>query len=227
VFKRVSVFGAVLLVMLAVAGVAFAGTNALRNGDFQTGNLAYWTPYTTANGTNGAGLPNVVPFNTTGFSTSNAAHFNVGEVTFIPGDYEGGGIYQSFYDSSTLPESFAVSADIAALAPVGNISCGFYELMVDGSDVASYNISNCLGGTVYRHHLSGTIFLSGIGWHTVTVQIRRPFISVIGLTPDEYVDNVSAVAKLSKVLTPTAPVQAAAPVVAAPGAPSTGVVNGH
>ncbi len=40
------------------------------------------------------GLPNVVSFDTTGDGATFAAHFNVGQVDFISGDQEGGGLFQ-------------------------------------------------------------------------------------------------------------------------------------
>src|SRR5215469_6911480 len=67
----------------------------LVNGDFQTGDLTGWTTFTTSNGTNGAGLPNVVSFDTTGSGASLAAHFNVGAVN-VDGTEQGGGLDQSF-----------------------------------------------------------------------------------------------------------------------------------
>ena len=58
---------------------AAANADLISNGDFSTG-LTGWTVFTTANGTTGAGLPDVVSFNTTGSGASNSAQFNVGEV---------------------------------------------------------------------------------------------------------------------------------------------------
>src|SRR5271154_4151690 len=67
--------------------------DTITKGNFDTGNLEGWTTFTTANGSVGAGLPNVTPFNTTGSGISDAAHFNVGEVNF---DFtqQGGGLFQ-------------------------------------------------------------------------------------------------------------------------------------
>ncbi len=90
--KNALVFSTMLALVLGAAGTVDA--NLLTNGDFQTGSLAPWTAFTTGNGTNGAGFPNVVSFDTTGSGASLAAQFQVGEVTFT-GAQEGGGIFQS------------------------------------------------------------------------------------------------------------------------------------
>lgn len=226
--KRLMLVGACLLGLLATAGVAGAfTTNAVQNGDFETGVIAPWVPFTTVNGTNGAGLPNVVPFDTTGSGASLAAHFNVGEVNFTFGDYEGGGIYQSFGGEG----QYSVSADVAARTPFSNYSCGYFTLwvddnLIDSANFGTYPSNPCLSGTTYRAHLAGLINLP-LGTHTAYVEIERPWTSVIGTTPDEYVDNIKVIRKLTRVQPPTHTAPAAAPVV--PNAPSgvaaTGVVS--
>jgi hypothetical protein len=190
--------GAVLA--LALSGVAAASTsNAVSNGDFETGSLAPWTTFTTSNGTINGG--DVQMFDTTGNGASYAAHFNVGEVNFISGDFEGGGIQQNFFGGG----SYTVSADVAAYAPEGNYDCGDFELLVDGNAVASYNFgpgypntNACMTGETMRAHLSGTASV-GLGWHQVRVLITRPWTTELGVTPDQYVDNVIVARKLTKV----------------------------
>jgi hypothetical protein len=198
--KKFLLVGVSLVAMLAFVATAGASLNSVRNGDFQTGSLAPWVPFTTSsNGTNGTALPDVQSFDTTGFGASLAAHFNVGEVNFT-GVNEGGGISQSFAGRG----SYRFSADVAVLPPVSNQSCGVFELQVDGGQVdywdsGSSNTGGCAGGVVYRHTLQGSVsFLTG-GYHTVSIEIWRPFISQIGSTPDQYVDNISVVPKLARV----------------------------
>src|SRR5215469_11867190 len=70
-------------------------SNLISNGNFATGDLTGWTPFVTANGTNGSGLPVVVSFDTTGTGASNSAQFNVGEADFPVGVQQGGGISQT------------------------------------------------------------------------------------------------------------------------------------
>ena len=87
-----------LLVALTVLGVfaipaAAAPPTGLTNGDFKSGTLSGWTTFVTGNGT--IGTPAVVSFDTTGSGASNAAQFDVGQVTHNFPVYEGGGIYQS------------------------------------------------------------------------------------------------------------------------------------
>jgi hypothetical protein len=199
IFRRFGFVAAGAVLMLALAGVAAAsGSNAVVNGDFQTGSLAPWSTFTTSNGTISGG--DVQMFDTTGSGASYAAHFNVGQVSFVDGDYEGGGIYQNFYGSGT----YTVSADVAVHEPSGaaNASCGNFELLLDGTVVASHNFggypSTCLSGQTLRDHLSGAVNTSfALGLRQVEVRITRPYTTV-GITPDEYVDNVLVIRKLTK-----------------------------
>jgi hypothetical protein len=202
-FRRFGLVVAGGVVVLALAAVASAsGLNAITNGDFQTGSLAPWTTFTTANGTINGG--DVQAFDTTGGGASLAAHFNVGQVVFNPGVYEGGGIRQNFIGSG----SYTLSADIAAFEPLGegNDSCGKFDLLLDGTVVASHDFGGvdstglCNSGETDRFHLSAAVNTSfAIQTHQVQVRITRPFIAFIGGTPEQYVDDILVVRKLTKV----------------------------
>ena len=200
-FRRFGLVAAGAVVVLALAGVASAsGLNAVANGDFQTGSLGPWTTFTTANGTINGG--DVQSFDTTGGGASLAAHFNVGQVVFNPGVYEGGGIYQNFVGSG----NYSLSADIATFAPAGNQACGKFDLLLDGTVVASHDFGGalttgtCNTGETDRFHLSASVNTSfQIQTHQVEVRITRPFTTQVGLTPDQYVDNILVIRKLTKV----------------------------
>jgi hypothetical protein len=179
-----------LLVALTVLGVfaipaAAAPPTGLTNGDFQSGTLSGWTTFVTGNGT--IGTPAVVSFDTTGSGASNAAQFDVGQVTFRLGVYEGGGIYQSV---STTAGSFDVSADIASETnlPGINQSCGNFELLVDNGVVASHDFGSCQG--VVRSTLSASSVPLSAGSHEIRIRITRPY-TIIDLPVSEYVDNVA------------------------------------
>jgi hypothetical protein len=170
---------------------AFASPIIL-NGDFQTGTLTGWTVFTTPNGTNGSGLPNVVSFDTTGGGASLAAHFNVGEVNFDSTE-QGGGLSQTFLAATTGLYTF--SAAIASQDDAGgsiNADGGTFSILIDGSPIAT----DPLGGfssplQILRGTLNGSSTLTA-GPHTFAIEIERPFISSGSATPDQFVDNISA-----------------------------------
>ena len=186
---------------LAVAAAAITAPTALAagvsNGDFATGDLTGWTTFTTANGALGTGLPAVTPFDTTGAGASNAAEFNVGQAVFAgTTDQQGGGIYQSVTTGAGL---FTLSADTAAVnqnALSDNSSCGLFELLLDGSVVASHDYGDCGPSATLRFTLTATGLVLTAGPHEIRVRITRPFITFAGSSlragsPLEYVDNVT------------------------------------
>jgi hypothetical protein len=188
---------------LAFAAAAFTAPAALAavvsNGDFVTSDLTGWTTFTTANGALGDGLPLVTPFDTTGAGASNAAEFNVGQAVFEGSgntDPQGGGISQSVTTGAGL---FRISADTAAVnqnALSDNSSCGLFELMLDGSVVASHDYGVCAPSATLRFTLAATGLALAAGSHEVRVRITRPFTSFAGSpfrpgSPLEYVDNVT------------------------------------
>jgi hypothetical protein len=172
--------------------------NLLVNGNFATGSLAPWVPFTTSNGTNGQGLPNVVLFSGGTWS----AHFNVGEVNFDQTE-QGGGISQVFNVSSagtyTYGANFASEDDTDGLV---NADAGTFSLIIDGSTLAT----KALGGftsphQVLRGSFSGTTSLTA-GSHTFAIQITRVYISERSNTPTQGVTNLSVTAGANRVHKP-------------------------
>lgn len=183
--------GASILVIFAAAGVTASATNILSNGDFETGVLTPWTAFTTGNGTNGAGLPDVVPFNTTGYGASLAAQFDVGEVNFT-GLQEGGGITQMFNVASA--GQYAFYANIGALDDADgmiNGDGGTFSILIDNITRASFDIGPFSSADqILTATLSGLVSLNA-GNHTFAVLITRPYLSSGVDTPTEYLDNIS------------------------------------
>lgn len=192
--RKLLLLGAGLATALTFAAVASAvGANGVANGDFETGTLAPWTTFTTANGTINGG--DVQPFNTTGGGVSLAAHFNAGKVTGVGAPPEGGGIYQNFFGAP-----YTVSADVASLAQLaGQADCGTFVLQLDGVNIASHAFGACPGTSVVRWHFFVHVAKGVFGNHQLRIFVERTFQTDVAITPNEYVDNVRVDLKLSKV----------------------------
>ena len=179
-------------VLIAVMTPASKASPILADGDFQTGALAPWTPFTTENGSIDDS-PNVVPFNFTGTGASLAVQFSVGENSYT-GLPAGGGIEQSFTLSSG--GTFDFFADIAAqnTFDLPNADAGTFSIVIDGTTQASDNLGNfafpCWGecNQMFTSTLSGSVSLAP-GVHTFEILITRDFLCCGDV--EQYVDNVS------------------------------------
>jgi hypothetical protein len=86
-----------------------------------------------------------------------------------------------------------LSFDFASLgnAVYGNYSGGEYTLLLDGVGLVSYdtgfiNASQLINGTL------STSTITSAGVHTFGIEITRPFVSAIGVTPEQFVTNAVA-----------------------------------
>jgi hypothetical protein len=175
-----------LALFALAAGVASAA--AIVNGNFETGDLTGWTVFTTANGTNGSGLPSVTSFDTTGSGASNAASFQVGQLTF-PGGLEGGGIFQNV---ALNAGSVSIHVDFAAFHPSAgssNMEAGQFELLLNGIVVASSQLGS-IGELATLRGSFDAVGTATAGSNEIRIQVTRPFTNSTG-TPLQYLDNIS------------------------------------
>jgi hypothetical protein len=171
-----------------VASVIFAANPAqavsLNNGNFETGDLTGWTVFTTTNGTNETGRPDVASFDTTGSGASNSARFQVGQVAFASGVPAGGGITQNVTLSGGI---LNLSVDVAAFGPGGNSSGGIFSLLLNGAVLDTFDTGNYTANTFRRDILTASTNVTA-GIYSIGIQMTRPFTTT-ATTPSQYVDN--------------------------------------
>ena len=158
------------------------------NGDFETGDLTGWTVFTTANGTLGAGYPQVVLFDTNGDGTETySAKFQAGRLS-NGGGHQGGGIFQDVNLSAGeyTVTARAIAADAGTL--FGNGSAGFFELLMDGVVVAKHNFGAIKADKTLRADLTGFVTVAE-GTHEIRFRITRPFTQN-AITPTQFIDNI-------------------------------------
>jgi hypothetical protein len=170
---------------------AAANADLISNGNFATGNLTDWTVFTTANGTNGTGLPAVVSFNTTGSGASNSAEFDVGEVTF-DSTQQGGGLSQTIDVTSGGMYNFSAAIASQDDADMNiNVDAGTFSILINGTTEGSVDLGAFSSPLqILRGTLSGSVDLSP-GFDTFSIEITRGFLANGTDTPDEYVTNIS------------------------------------
>jgi hypothetical protein len=182
-FPLATITVAASLFVFSGAGTAYASSNLIANGDFSSG-LSDWSTFTTPNGSLGPSpLPAVVLFN-----GSNAAEFQVGEVSYT-GLYEGGGISQSF--NVAAGGTYNISVNVGAFNVGGtNASAGDFSLLLNGSLVgSSYNPGFIYTGQTLTSSLSSSDALTA-GTNTLSIEITRPYVNNC-CTPYQYLSNVN------------------------------------
>ena len=189
VFLMLATALVIAFTLMIFATNAEATTSLLTNGDFETGDSTGWTVFTTANGTNGVAMPDIVPFDTcTAGIESYSIRFNVGTtILYQPG---GGGILQNVYipgGTYTLQACTAVLDDRGAK----NVDGGLFELLFDGVVVDSYDYGEVELGTTYRRLLSNLGVVTA-GMHEVAIKITRTHESM-DITPWQFVDDITLV----------------------------------
>ncbi len=182
-------------VFLTVAGSTQA---QLINGDFETGDFTGWTYFNTVGGNTPFGIASgttlafqVVPFDTAGTGTpSDSAEFEVGEASGIIG---GGGLGQGagiFQDVSLGAGQLNISLAIAATSSGNNADGGTFELLLDGSLVASHAFGGIGFGQTLRSTLSYSRTIAA-GTHEIAIDMRRGYGAGTGNTPYQFLDNIT------------------------------------
>ncbi|NQT38245.1 MAG: tandem-95 repeat protein, partial [Planctomycetes bacterium] len=162
----------------------------LINGNFELGDLTGWTIYTTAGGTlGGAGFPDIV-----GYDTNNDRVATESFQTMVGNG--GGGIYQNIYLNAG---EVMVTANVAVDSQVDHPEAGLFELLVDGTVVASYNFGSITADEPEHVSLGGRTTVAP-GEHDIRVRITRSGASAFGSTPFGFVDNVSVYGATGSVL---------------------------
>ena len=142
----------VFFAMLGMTPDQLCANNLLNNGSFQTGDFTGWTLVTTANGTAGVGFPIVTMWPLGG---SNAAEYEVGQVNYINGDFEGAMLLQVFAASSgTLDLAFDWAATGDGIH--NNSDAGLFQLVLDGVVLNSYDVGHIGPNGLFNGTLSGT-----------------------------------------------------------------------
>jgi hypothetical protein len=183
---------AIGLFALAV-GALPARANLIANGGFATGDFTDWTLATTANGSLGpAPPPDVSSFNVTGSGATNAAQFQVGEVSFT-GLQAGGSLSQIF---ATGAGTLLFNANIAATdhpGSGGNAEGGVFSVILNGVTLDTVDIGPLGPSFSSPETILGVLSFSdavSAGSQDLEILITRPYQN--GGTPFEYVTNITA-----------------------------------
>lgn len=175
----------VLVALLALVAAQAGASNLLLNGSFQTGDFTGWSLNTTGNGTFGSGYPVVTGWPLGGL---NAAKMEVGEVSF-DSTFQGGILSQIF---TTSGGSATLSFDWLATGDGihQNADGGLFQLVLDGTVLASIDVGTIGPNDSFNGVLSKTLNISA-GQHTFEIDVLRPYTSLPGNTPYQYVTAAS------------------------------------
>jgi hypothetical protein len=172
-----------LVAVLLFAAQAGA-TNLIQNGSFQTNDFTDWTIGTTSNGAWGQGYPVVTGWP---FGGMNAAKGEVGEIN-LDGTFQGGTLSQSFISgagAATLSFNWAAMGDGIHT----NADGGDFVLILDGIMLANFDVGTIGPNDLFNGTVSANTTLTA-GTHTLQIDVLRPFISLAGNTPYQFVTGV-------------------------------------
>ena len=181
------------MVFMVAAGVARADAPIV-NRDFETGDLAGWTQFTTTNGAMAGGSFLAVFFDVLQGTVSRAVQFVVGQDGTSGLGQEGGGIFQ---DVDLETGVLTMSADIGVRRVAGadggggfNGQAGIFQLLVDGVVVDTHDFGAIsFSGETKHDSLTGALSNVSSGTHEIRFLITRAGLpdTLLG----QYIDNVA------------------------------------
>ena len=172
-----------LVALLAVFAAQASADNLLVNGDFSSGDFTGWTIGTTSNGTWGQGYPIVTSWPLGG---GNAVQGEVGQLS-SNGLYEGGILTQTFNSgagAATLSFDWAAMGD----GTHENADGGLFRLVLDGTTLAQFDVGDIMANDLFNGTLTANANLTA-GQHTFEIDVLRPYTTIPGGTPYQYVTN--------------------------------------
>jgi hypothetical protein len=189
--QRIALALAASLLTCASANAA----NLVTNGDFATGDFTGWTLGTVNGGSPGFSPdPQVTSFNVTGGGVQNAAEFEVGLTALPVGPSGGASLSQTI---TTTAGMLTFAADWATFKNLGyNGDEGTFTVLLDGVSMVSAGGGLVGGGIPNRGTLDFSAMVTG-GAHVLEIDITRTFLNLGGVTPYEYLTNISATQAVS------------------------------
>lgn len=184
----------VLMVGVAFGVVAAANSQMFINGNFEAGNLGFWTLTNTANGL--TAVQNVVQYDIDGPGTrptNYAAQFNVGQVNFNFGVPEGIELTQTLNLNAGWQYYFDFDWAADHTGGPGNAEGGIFSLIVNGNALSTQAAGSINGGQILYGHVTGIFTPTTSGAYTIGARIERPWTTA-ATTPLQYVDNFAVTA---------------------------------
>jgi hypothetical protein len=128
-------------------------------------------------------------FDTLGTGTPvNSAEFEVGQVSFAPGQQAGGGLLQNvLLGSGNLNISVAIAAHGVANF---NAQGGVFSILFDGAPVATHAFGFIGPGQTLRFELSASLPSVTGGNHEIAIEMTRPFLQT-ATTPEQFFTDVT------------------------------------
>lgn len=183
----------ILMVGVAFGVVAGANSQMFINGNFEAGNLGFWTLANTANGQTTS--QSVVQYDIDGPGTrptNFAAKFNVGQVTFNAGVPAGIELTQTLNLNAGWQYYFDFDWAVQRGNASNNAEGGIFSLIVNGNAISTQAAGPTSGTTPIYGHVTGIFTPTSSGSYSIGARIARPFTPANDLY--QYVDNFAVTA---------------------------------
>lgn len=163
-----------ILTVVGLGSAAFGQTFV--NGDFTGGDLTGWTITPTANGQ--TLTQDVIQFDIDfagPLGVSNVARFRVGQVAFQSGVPAGIEFTQTLALQNAMQYEVSFNAAAYRDSAVNNSQGGVFDLIVQGTVLATWAAGSTSSATTNSSFVSGQFIAGGTGNFDIGVRITRPF----------------------------------------------------